>query len=266
MTTLNDRPAHRDAGSAELPQVAGVPFHRLLRVEVRKCVDTRAGRWLLVVIAAATVLVLAATLVWGELADLEYGAMFLTATLPLLVLLPVLGIMTATAEWAHRTGLATFAYEPRRGRVVLAKALAAVVLAACLVAVAAAASAVTLLVDTVVHDSSPDWSTDGAAVGGVLLTLAIYTVQGVGFGLLLRSTPLAIVATFVIPTVWTFAGSLVEWMRDVQPWLDLGLVTEPLTEGRMTGEDWTHLATSVAVWLLLPAAVGTWRVLRGEVK
>ena len=44
------------------------------------------------------------------------------------MLLPILGIMAATAEWTQRTGLVTFTLEPRRGRVVLAKALAALVL------------------------------------------------------------------------------------------------------------------------------------------
>ena len=35
-----------------------VPFGRLVRVELRKMADTRAGRWLLISIAALTLLVL----------------------------------------------------------------------------------------------------------------------------------------------------------------------------------------------------------------
>ena len=39
------------------PSVAAVPFSRLLRVELRKMVDTRAGFWLLVAIGILTVAV-----------------------------------------------------------------------------------------------------------------------------------------------------------------------------------------------------------------
>ena len=58
------------------------------------------------------------------------------------------------------------------------------------------------------------------------------------------------------------------WRRvqDVAAWLDLQLVTGPLTEGTMTGENWGHLATATAVWVGLPMAIGTYRILTREVK
>ena len=34
----------------------------------------------------------------------------------------------------------------------------------------------------------------------------------------------------------------------------------------MAGQDWARLATSAAVWVLLPLAIGTYRVLHREVK
>ena len=113
------------APSAALPGRPGVPFSRTLQAEVRKMVDTRAGRWMVIVMAALTVVILAAFVIWGPADDATFANLLQVATLPLALLLPVIGIMAATAEWTQRTGLVTFTLEPRRGRVVLAKALGA---------------------------------------------------------------------------------------------------------------------------------------------
>ena len=37
-------------------------------------------------------------------------------------------------------------------------------------------------------------------------------------------------------------------------------------QGSLTGAQWTHLATSVAVWVIAPLAVGIWCLTRAEVK
>ena len=42
----------------DVSNTPAVPFGRLVRVELRKLADTRAGRWLLISIAALTLLVL----------------------------------------------------------------------------------------------------------------------------------------------------------------------------------------------------------------
>jgi hypothetical protein len=91
-------------------------------------------------------------------------------------------------------------------------------------------------------------------------------LQAVGFGLSLLNTPAAIVAYLVLPTVWTILGSLVSWLREAAQWLDLGATTEPLLEGSMSGQQWAQLGTSALLWVALPLAFGTWRVLRGELK
>jgi len=40
----------------------------------------------------------------------------------------------------------------------------------------------------------------------------------------------------------------------------------PLFQGALTSQQWAHLATSVAVWVVAPLAVGIWRLTRAEVK
>ena len=50
----------------------GVPFGRTLQAELRKMVDTRAGRWMVIVMAALAVLILAAFVIWGPAEDATF--------------------------------------------------------------------------------------------------------------------------------------------------------------------------------------------------
>lgn len=243
----------------------GVPFARLLRVELRKLVDTRAGRWLLVVTGGISIVAVVAFLVWGKAAEATYQGLLGIATLPLVFLLPILGIMTATAEWSQRTGLVTFALEPHRGRVVLAKLVAAVGLGLLVVAVAAVGVALAHVLGSALRDVPTDWEVPGAMALGLVLALAIYLLQGVAFGLVFLNTPLAIVASLLLPTVFSIVTPLIDGFERVAAWIDLSLVTEPLFEGTMAGQDWAHLATAALVWLGIPLAVGTWRVVTKEI-
>ncbi len=105
-----------------------------------------------------------------------------------------------------------------------------------------------------------------AVVGGVALMIALSLAQGVGFGLALLSTPGAIVAYLVLPTVWSILGGLVSWLRDAATWLDVGASMAPLLSGTMTGAQWAHLGTASLVWVGLPLAIGLGRVMRAELK
>ena len=111
-----------------------------------------------------------------------------------------------------------------------------------------------------------DWSMDAlvllGAGGYVLLGIA----QGVGFGMLFKNTPAAVVVFFVLPTAWSIHGSMVSWLGDAATWLDMNQTMQPLFEGSLTSAQWAHLATSVAVWVVAPLAVGIWRLTRAEVK
>ena len=90
--------------------------------------------------------------------------------------------------------------------------------------------------------------------------------QGVGFGMLFKNTPAAVVVFFVLPTAWSILGSMVSWLSDAAVWLDMNQTMQPLFEGSLTGAQWAHLGTSVAVWVVAPLAVGIWRLTRAEVK
>lgn len=256
-----------DGPSGHVPDLGpAVPFHRLARVELRKMVDTRAGLWMLLTMGTISVLVVTAVLIWGNEADFGFQSFLQLTSLVLVLLLPIVGIMAATAEWSQRTGLVTFTLEPRRGRVVWAKVAAAVVLGLGLVAVAFVASAAAQLVAILAHGVSGGWHLSAGVGLGLVLALSLYVLQGVAFGFAFLNTAVAIVVSLVLPTAWSVAAGLISWLDSAAKWLDLGRVTDPLTNGQMHGQDWAHLATSAAVWVGIPMAVGVWRVLTREVK
>jgi hypothetical protein len=89
--------------------------------------------------------------------------------------------------------------------------------------------------------------------------------QGVGFGAAIGASAPAIVAFLVLPTLWTVLGAMVTWLETPARWLDLAVTRTPLLEGSMAGVDGARLATSVGLWVLLPLAVGTYRLLHREV-
>src|SRR5207344_2799662 len=74
------------------------------------------------------------------------------------VLLPVLGIMLVTSEWSQRTAMTTFALEPRRMRIVLAKMLAGVALTAFVIVFSLIFGAICNVVLDLLRDASADWT------------------------------------------------------------------------------------------------------------
>jgi hypothetical protein len=50
-----------------------------------------------------------------------------------------------------------------------------------------------------------------------------------------------------------------------RPWLDTRLALAPLHEEVVSATQWAHAGTALAVWMLLPLLIGTWRITRREV-
>lgn len=243
----------------------GVSFIRLVRVELRKMFDTRAGRWLVIgigLVIAGALLILFLTN-GGQHTFADY---LQATTMPQAILLPVVGILAVTSEWSQRTGLVTFSLEPRRMRVAWAKVVATLsvgvgaILLSLVLAVAAHQGAITL------RGINGDWHLDGLTLLGASLYVLLGMAQALGFGMLFRNTPAAIVAYFILPTAWGILSSLVSWLKDAGAWLDLNRTMNPLFGGTLTTEQWSQLGTSVAVWVVLPVLAGLWLLRRAEVK
>ena len=119
---------------------------RLVAVELRKMVDTRAGFWLQVAMVVLTMVVVVVRLLVGDAADHTFQSVLDAGLQPAAILLPVLGILLVTSEWSQRTGLITFALVPVRSRVLGAKLIASLLLALAMLVMSVAVIAAGVLV------------------------------------------------------------------------------------------------------------------------
>lgn len=269
MSTLAATP-RPSAGPAAHPLTPGVgagpvPFSRLVRVELRKQVDTRAGAWLLVTVVLINAGFIALTFFAAEPGALTWRELTLASSWGQMLLLPLIGILAATSEWSQRTALTTFTLEPRRIRVNAAKLASALVLGLTVMVLALVSGAVFNVVGSLWRDGDGSWAMEWPVLGGMALALLLLVTQGVAFGLALLSTPTATVAYLALPTLWSILGLTVAALRDPARWLDINSTVLPLMEGQMSGTQWAQLGTSVAVWVLLPLALGLWRTARRDV-
>ena len=235
---------------------------RLVAVELRKMVNTRAGFWLQVATVAITVLVVVVSAVVGDAADHTFAAMLDLGVKPAAVLLPIAGILLVTSEWSQRTGMITFALVPLRSRVLGAKLIASLVLAGGMLAMAVGVVAAGVLVASPGVDGT--WSDAATLIGQTAVYLGGGMLTGVAFGMVVLASAPAIVALFALPIAWTALASL-SFLADAAPWLDTRLSLGPMPQEVLSSTQWAHAGTSLALWMLLPLLIGTWRITRREV-
>jgi ABC-2 type transport system permease protein len=235
---------------------------RLIAVELRKMVNTRAGYWLQAAIVAITAVVVAVRSVVGDAADHTFASVLDVAIQPAAVLLPIIGILLVTSEWSQRTGMITFALVPVRSRVLGAKLIASLVLALAMLVMSVAAVAAGVLVASPGVDGT--WSDAATLIGQSAVYLTTGMVVGVAFGAILLASAPAIVALFALPITWTAVASL-SVFADAAPWLDTRLALAPLHEEVLSATQWAQAGTALALWMLLPLLIGIWRITRREV-
>jgi hypothetical protein len=226
--------------------------------------DTRAGRWLLIIIAVITVLTVGLLVGVGSADDHTLANFLLVTASPQGFLLPVLGVLLVTSEWGQRATLTTFTLVPHRGHVVAAKVIAAVLFGLAAIALAMALAAI----GASVGQAADPWGSFGIDdVGKFALLQTLGVLQGLAFGMLFLNTAAAIVTYFVVPIAFSILTSVVAGLRDVQPWIDPGTSQAPLLSGEsLTGEQWGQVATAALLWIGVPMALGALRILRAEVK
>jgi ABC-2 type transport system permease protein len=259
------------AATLDLSGTQPTPFHRLVRVELRKSYDTRAGFWLLatigLIVLAAEIIVLA--VVSTQDASISFGDFIGTAAFLTSFLLPVLGIMVLTTEWSQRTAMVTFALEPRRPLVIAAKALVGVVLTLATVVVSIAIGFVCNLLYGA-FGGDIDWTFGWSDFAAFVITQILAMLGGFALAALLLNTPAAIVIFFVykwvLPGVFEIGAQLLSWFADLRPWLDFQSAQTVIWDMSGTAEQWAQLVVSGVLWLGVPLGLGIWRVLRAEVK
>ncbi len=240
----------------------GPGLGRLVAVELRKMVNTRAGFWLQIATVALTVLVVTVRSVVGDAADPTFASLLDAGVKPAAVLLPIAGILLVTSEWSQRTGIITFTLVPVRSRVLGAKLIASLLLALAMLVMAVGVVAAGVLA------ASPGvggtWSDAAPLIGQSAVYLTGGMLTGVAFGAVVLASAPAIVALFALPIAWTGVASL-SFFADAAPWLDTRLALGPMPQEVMSGTQWAQAATALALWMLLPLLIGTWRITRREV-
>ncbi|CCH87235.1 conserved membrane protein of unknown function [Modestobacter italicus] len=241
MTTAvlpTSRPVVARRSSASLPAQVGL--------EVRKSLSTRSG---VALVAAAALLAPAAMSVAvassaGPLSS-PTGPVVVTGMLSVLVLL-ALGVLSTAGEWTHGSVQTTYLLEPRRSRVLVAKALAVAAVGAVVAAVAAA------LATGVLALFGPSVPFDG--VGRALLVVgiagAVFALIGAGVGAALGNTPGALTGVYllnlgVLPLLQTFQPALAD---DVDP----GNAVLDLAQA----DDQAHAVTVLVVWVAVALVAG----------
>jgi len=256
----------------DISSTHATPFLRLVKVELRKAYDTRAGFWLLtmvgILVLGAETIILLVTATNNE--EINFGDFVGVAAFITSIMLPVLGILLVTSEWSQRTAMVTFALEPRRTLVLVAKLATGLLLTLMTAAVAIGLGALCNLISFGLQGEG-SWEFGWNYFFGFLATQSLTMAGGFALAALFLNTPTALVVFFVYK--WAFPGLLFagaaawDWLEDLGPWINFQDALGPLSEMSInTGEEWGHLLVSGTVWLILPLAIGMWRVLRAEVK
>jgi hypothetical protein len=256
----------RPRGSAPAP----IPLSRIVVVELRKSLDTRAGFWLLASIGIASLLATGAVILFAPTDQFTYSTFTLAIGFPISVILPMIAILSVTAEWSQRSGLTTFTLVPHRSRVLVGKAIAALGIAIVSMLVAFPIGALGNVLGSTIHGVPTVWDQGPIDVLYLVLGNTLLLMVGFMLGVLIRSSTAALVAyliyAFVVPTLLNFLAFNQEWFRDLQPWIDPNYSQDALFQGGFTGEQWIQLGVTTLVWLVAPLTVGVRALIRSEVK
>ncbi|KAB2348841.1 ABC-2 transporter permease [Actinomadura rudentiformis] len=251
---------------AALLEPARPSLVRLTAVELRKMIDTRSSRWLLIIISLVAVAMMPVVLFAVPKQDQTLLEFFTASQVGVSILLPILGILAVTTEWSQRTALTTFTLVPERPRILAAKLIAGSVLGALFACVGLAVALIARTVGELMGRSDGSWSLSPGRFGVTVLLAVVMLFMGIAFGTLFMNSPLAIVLFLVLPIVWSTLGGMISKLKGPAGWLDTNLTLTALTEPGITGEEWARAGTSLAVWMLLPLVIGTIRLIKREVK
>ncbi|NLG45676.1 ABC transporter permease subunit [Gordonia sp. (in: high G+C Gram-positive bacteria)] len=255
---------------------APIPLGRLVRVEMRKLVDTRAGFWLIASMGLIAVLVMVIMLIIASVssptsgdANIGFADFFGLMNTPTGFLLPVMAILLVTSEWSQRGALATFTMEPRRERVVIAKLITSLVAALAAVAVALIVGAVgNVIAGLILDDPAGSWSMPISFLTGATLLQIAGLLLGFGFAALFLNTPAAIVAYFILPSAIGLVLELIPALKEH----DIALWISPNSSGALMSEtwpdstQWSQFLVSHLIWIGIPMVFGIRRIMRAEVK
>ncbi|MFB7842752.1 ABC transporter permease subunit [Microbacterium sp. NPDC056052] len=265
-----------------VPAVSGpfrLSFPRSLRSEWIKLTTLRSTWWSIAITAALTIgiavlIAFAMSSSAGPQAGALNGIMAVVMPIQFTALLAgILGAIAVTGEYSTGMIRSTLTADPRRGRVLVAKA---VVLALFLFLASLAMFVIAAVIVSAIlggHGQALEWGAPDKVLLPLLsaaATMAVCALIGVSFGFLLRSGAGAIAATvgllFVLPIMsnfFAFAGESWKWVLDAANYLPLSAAQNAIlpsdTSSLSGGVAFLTLGAWVAAGLL-----GSWVVLRSR--
>jgi ABC-2 type transport system permease protein len=133
----------------------------------------------------------------------------------------IVGIILVTTEFRHFTSRPTFLIEPRRGRVVVSKLLVAAMVGLAY-GLACAAITVAIMVPWLgAKRISIDWANNDLllVLGRIVIVIAIYTVVGIGIGVLVRNQIAAVIGALAYLLVLESLISIIPVVKQVYKFL-----------------------------------------------
>jgi ABC-2 type transport system permease protein len=251
---------------------------RLVRAEFGKLFSTKLWLWLLLGAVLLTALFVSLTIGFSDQPNNPAPKLntvigqknLLSSASAAGIWTLILGTIAVTGEFRHQTVTPTFLATPHRGRVVIAKlisyALTGIGYGLATIVVLLAIALPWLSAKSIDFSLSAD-GIPGTLVG-IVLSVAVYTVLGVGLGALIRNQIAAIVGSLVyLLVIEAFVRGL-PWIRDYYQYFPGG-ANAALT-GNAPGPN-THLLQPYQGGLLLVgygvvfAILGTWLAVRRDV-
>jgi hypothetical protein len=129
----------------------------------------------------------------SEPLDSVVGPVVVTGMLSALVLVS-LGVLATAGEWSHGSVQTTYLLEPRRSRVLAAKAVAVAAMGAVFAAVAAGLASGVLAL----FEPSASWDGGGRAIAMIAVAGACFALIGAGVGAALGNTPAALTGIYLL--------------------------------------------------------------------
>ena len=230
-------------------------------LELRQTAGSRARRWLLIASGAVGLLTAGLVAFTGPARDHTFAVISFYTQSAISLPLPFVSILIMTQEFGRRARSTTPASASSRDATITAK-----LLASALIAVAGASYGVLISVLATSAAALPAdqdrWDAAGLIILGSVLVQLIAQLSGAGWGLLLGSSVLAIVADVVVPLgLWIVTGA-VPGVQGVQAWLAPFASVRNVLSGHMDAQRWAQVGLIVLVWVIALNAAGIFRVRR----
>ena len=243
-----------------------VRFSNLVKAESRKYVNTRAALVLSIFTAAVLAMITIGVIAtYPDLAkiatgtDLQFLLLGVTS-----ILTAVIVILPVTSEWAQRGVLTTFVVEPRRERVVAAKALVALGVVLTVWMAIQLSWAVFNAVGAAAHGLEASWEFHWTRWLGGIEVLFLNAAVAFALALLLRNTALTITVFVAVPFTVGALSQFGELLEKITAWLrSPGAILQTILSTQTSGQTpdatlWGQFTVGIIIWIVVPLAIGLW--------